>query len=537
MNPTYDPQAIEKHWYPLWEQAGYFQPSGKGTPYCIMLPPPNVTGTLHMGHGFQMTLMDALIRYHRMLGDNTLWQAGTDHAGIATQMVVERQLQQEGKTRLELGRNEFVARVWEWKAKSDGTIKQQMRRLGASADWTRERFTLDDSISVAVQEVFVKLYEQGLIYRGKRLVNWDPVLQTAVSDLEVINEEQTGQLWHIRYPLVDGSGFITVATSRPETLFGDVAVAVHPDDKRYLKLIGKQIKLPLTERTIPIIADDAVLMEFGSGAVKITPAHDFNDYAMALRHNLAMINIFTADAHLNEFVPKSYQGLERFRARQDAIKELERLELIEKIEPHLIKLPKGEKTGAILEPYLTDQWFIATKKLAEPAIAAVKNGKIKFVPEHWSKLYFQWLENIQDWCISRQLWWGHRIPAWYDASGQVYVGHSEAEIRQRHHLPKEIQLIQDTDVLDTWFSSALWPFATLGWPEATPELKTFYPTNVLVTGFDIIFFWVARMIMMGLHFADNIPFKEVYITGLILDGEGQKNVEIQRQCVGSTRFN
>lgn len=522
MDKTYNPQAIEQSWYQTWENNNYFAPNTQGQPYCIMLPPPNVTGSLHMGHGFQHTLMDILIRYHRMQGDNTLWQPGTDHAGIATQMVVERKLMAEGKTRQALGREAFVKKVWEWKEESGDTITKQTRRLGTSMDWLRERFTLDEPLSLAVREVFIRLYEEGLIYRGTRLVNWDPKLLTAISDLEVISHEEEGKLWHIRYPLADNSGYITVATTRPETMLGDVAVAVHPEDERYTHLVGKHVQLPLTGRTIPIIADDYVEKEFGSGCVKITPAHDFNDYAIGQRHQLTPINIFTPDAKINENAPEAYHGLDRFVAREQIIKDLELIDLLDKVEKHALKIPKGEKSDAIIEPYLTQQWFMKMKPLATPAIRAVEEKKIRFIPENWSKTYFQWLDNIEDWCISRQLWWGHRIPVWYDNDGNIYVGQDENDARKRHNLSSDIALTQETDVLDTWFSSALWPFSTLGWPEQTPDLKTFYPTSVLVTGFDIIFFWVARMIMLGLKFVGEVPFKEVFITGLIRDSQGHK---------------
>ncbi|MDE0929345.1 MAG: valine--tRNA ligase, partial [Halioglobus sp.] len=522
MDKTFQPANIETRWYQEWEDKGYFAPQGGEQAYSIMIPPPNVTGSLHMGHGFQEAIMDALIRYHRMSGYNTLWQAGTDHAGIATQMVVERQLEAQGINRHDLGREKFIEKIWEWKEKSGGAITQQMRRLGASLDWSRERFTMDPGLSAAVQEVFIRLYREGLIYRGQRLVNWDPALHTAISDLEVISEEEKGHMWHFNYPLAGGQGHLTVATTRPETMLGDCAVAVHPEDERYADLIGRTVILPLCDREIPIIADDYVDREFGTGCVKITPAHDFNDYEMGRRHGLPVINILNDDAAINDTAPKPYRGLDRLEARQRVVADMDALGLLDKVADHTLSVPRGDRSGVVIEPYLTDQWYVDAKKMATPAIAAVENGDIQFVPKQWENTYFAWMRDIQDWCISRQLWWGHRIPAWYDADGNFYVGENEEAVRKENTLGDEIVLRQDEDVLDTWFSSALWTFSTLGWPDETEELATFHPSSVLVTGFDIIFFWVARMIMMTLHLRQEVPFHTVYIHGLVRDSDGQK---------------
>ena len=522
MDKTFSPGDIESRWYSEWEDKNHFAPRDGDLSYCIPIPPPNVTGTLHMGHGFQQAIMDALIRFHRMKGHSTLWQVGTDHAGIATQMLVERQLEAKGISRHDLGRDGFIDKIWEWKAESGGAITQQLRRLGASVDWSRERFTMDPELSEAVREVFVQLYNEGLIYRGQRLVNWDPKLHTAISDLEVVQEEEAGYLWHLRYPIKGSDESMIVATTRPETMLGDTAVAVNPVDDRYAHLIGQTILLPLTGREIPIIADDYVDADFGSGCVKITPAHDFNDYAMGERHQLPVINILTADACLNENVPKQFQGLDRFDGRKAVVAAMDALGLLEKIDDHQLKVPRGDRSGVVIEPWLTLQWYVDAKKLAGPAIEAVETGAVEFIPKQWENTYFSWMRDIQDWCISRQLWWGHRIPAWYDSSGNVYVGNDEAAVRKSHDLPDTCVLTQDDDVLDTWFSSALWTFSTLGWPRETEELKRFHPASVLVTGFDIIFFWVARMIMMSLHLKKEVPFKQVYVHGLVRDAEGQK---------------
>ncbi|WP_420797802.1 valine--tRNA ligase [Pasteurella atlantica] len=536
MADRFNATAVEQALYRHWEESGYFKPTmtENNQSFSIAIPPPNVTGSLHMGHAFQQTLMDTLIRFNRMEGNNTLWQAGTDHAGIATQMVVERKIAaEENKTRYDYGRDAFIDKIWEWKAQSGGTISGQMKRLGNSVDWERERFTMDDGLSEAVKEVFVRLHEEGLIYRGKRLVNWDPVLKTAISDLEVENKEEKGKMYHVRYPFVDksvtfGGGYMHIATTRPETILADGCLAVHPDDERYRDIIGQMVHVPMTDRIIPVVTDPYPDPEFGTGCVKITPAHDFNDYQVGQRHNIEVINLFNDDASMNDNAPERYRGMDRFEARKAIIADLEAEGFLEKIEDHVLVRPYGDRSGTVIEPYLTDQWYVAVQELAKPAIEAVENGDIQFVPKQYENLYFSWMRDLQDWCISRQLWWGHRIPAWYDDQGNVYVGRDEAEVRQKHNISDNIVLRQDDDVLDTWFSSALWTFSTLGWPKQTPELKMFHSTDVLITGFDIIFFWVARMIMMTLHFMKDengkpqVPFKTVYVTGLIRDENGQK---------------
>ncbi|CNF30996.1 valyl-tRNA synthetase [Yersinia enterocolitica] len=554
LDKTYSPQEIEQPLYEHWEKQGYFKPNGDTSKesYCIMIPPPNVTGSLHMGHAFQQTIMDTLIRYQRMQGKNTLWQAGTDHAGIATQMVVERKIAaEEGKTRHDYGRDAFIDKIWQWKGESGGTITRQMRRLGNSVDWERERFTMDDGLSNAVKEVFVRLHKEDLIYRGKRLVNWDPKLRTAISDLEVENRESKGSMWHLRYPLADGAktadgkDYLVVATTRPETVLGDTGMAVNPEDPRYKDLIGKEVILPLVGRRIPILGDEHADMEKGTGCVKITPAHDFNDYEVGKRHALPMINILTFDGDIRSeaevfdtngeatdacsgAIPQQFQGLERFAARKAVVAEFDKLGLLEEVKAHDLTVPYGDRGGVVIEPMLTDQWYVRTAPLAKVAIEAVENGEIQFVPKQYENMYYSWMRDIQDWCISRQLWWGHRIPAWYDEQGKVYVGRDEAEVRRENNLGADVALRQDEDVLDTWFSSGLWTFSTLGWPEQTEALKTFHPTSVVVSGFDIIFFWIARMIMLTMHFMKDengkpqVPFKTVYMTGLIRDDEGQK---------------
>ncbi len=543
MDKTYSPQEIEERWYKFWEENGYFRPDIRNQdapPYCIMIPPPNVTGSLHMGHGFNNTIMDTLTRYQRMTGRPTLWQPGTDHAGIATQMVVERRLEKEGETRHTIGREKFIERIREWREESGGNITRQLRRIGSSLDWEHERFTMDEGLSRTVREVFIRLYEEGLIYRGRRLVNWDPVLHTAISDLEVISEEEDGHMWYIRYPLANGTGHLVVATTRPETMLGDCAVAVNPADTRFRHMVGELLELPLTRRKIPVIADEHVDIEFGTGCIKVTPAHDFNDYAIWQRHrdevaindqaHGGLINIFTVNAAIRtneesekDLIPAAYVGMDRYQARKQIVADLKTQNLLEQVREHKLMVPRGDRSGTVIEPLLTRQWYVRVSPLAEPAVRAVEDGTVRFVPDGWKNTYFSWMRDIQDWCISRQIWWGHRIPAWYDKAGNVYVGHSEQAIRNQHNLADNHELHQDEDVLDTWFSSALWPFSTLGWPDNTERLKTFYPTSVLVTGFDIIFFWVARMMMMGLKFMDGKPpFKEIYIHGLVRDSHGDK---------------
>lgn len=522
MEKQFSPQDIEGKWYSFWEKKRLFAPTGKGEAYCIAIPPPNVTGTLHMGHAFQSTLIDTLIRYHRMKGGNILWQMGTDHAGIATQMLVERQLATAGMDKHRLGRENFMEKVWEWKEESGNIINNQLKRLGASVDWETARFTMDAAFCAAVVEAFVRLHEKGLIYRSKKLVNWDPVLQTAVSDLEVTAQEEEGILYYVRYPFVEEEGFMIIATTRPETILADGAIAINPESQKYRQHLGKMVHVPRTDRIIPILADKYVKSEFGTGCVKITPAHDFNDYGVGQRHKMEVINLFTPDAKMNENAPRDYQGMDRYEARAAIIKDLAKDDLLVKAEKHFHSPPRGDRSGVILEPYMTNQWFVRMEGLAQRAIQVVEQEELRFFPKRWENTYFAWMRNIQDWCISRQLWWGHRIPAWYDEEGNIFIGRNEKEVRRNNNLAAAVSLKQDKDVLDTWFSSALWTFATLGWPNKTERQNTFHPTSLLVTGFDIIFFWVARMIMMTLSMKDHIPFEQVYIHGLVRDAQGQK---------------